>query len=224
MSDAPIICVVGRRGTGKTTKARELVADARRLLVHDPFAEHDALHLDYGPFCDYLDASPLDQYRVALIEGGAEEEFCATAWAIGETYEQRGDRDGFTVLLEEADLVAQPGRETPVFRRLCAQGRHYAIRLFACSRRPAEVSRLLTSQAAEFYVFQMQEPKDMTYLGGLLGKDVAGEAAELQMANVSAAGIQVEYIWSDVRTWEKRTETLPRGRASAGRATQSEKS
>jgi hypothetical protein len=178
-------CVFGMRGSGKSTLARQLVAEAPRLLVHDPMREHDCLHLELDAFAEFFERSPLDRFRVGLCELGAEEEFCAWAWVLG----QRVPAHQLTILLEEADLVAPPGRETPIFRKLIAQGRHYGIAPVAVSRRPAEVSRYLTAQAHELYVFRSQEPKDLTYLRAFIGAEATERVAAFE---------RFEYVrWTD---------------------------
>lgn len=160
--------------------ARQLTAAAPRVLAYDPFSEHDALPLDYHDLVDYLDyAESLGAFRVGLEEAGHEEDFCALAIALGRRLQQECPPGGLLVLLEEADLIARPGQEPPVFQDLVARGRHAGIELVAVSRRPAEVSRLITSQAEYFYVFRTQEPRDVVYLRGYIGEAAAGAAQQL---------------------------------------------
>jgi DNA helicase HerA-like ATPase len=165
--------VFGIRGMGKTTLARQLVAGEARMLAYDPFGEHDALALDWSTCLDYLDAHRLERFRVAVTEGGHEHEFCALAWELAEHC------GGLTVVLEEADLVARPMVEPEFFRQVVARGRHREISIVSTSQRPAQVSRLLTSQAAEVYCFRTHEPADVRHLRSILG-DVADQLPELE--------------------------------------------
>lgn len=176
MSTQPLVRVVlGMRGTGKSTLARQLVAPERRLLIFDPMAEHDALRLDYDDFLAYLDDhADADRFRVALTDLDAGEEFCALAWVLA------GRRAELTVFLEEADLIASPGQEPPIFRRLIAQGRHRGIAVVACSRRPAEVSRFLTANAHELYLFRTGEPRDVAYVRAFCGVEVSDAVQGLE--------------------------------------------
>ncbi len=168
---ASIRCVFGIRGHGKTTLARALAAPAQRMLAYDPFGEHDALGLEWPDWLEYLDAhADRERLRLALVGGGHEEEFCAAAWVVA------GRGRELLVVCEEANLLAPAGRESESFRRLVALGRHRGISIIATSRRPAEVSRLLTSQADELYVCRMQEPADLRYLASL---GLEASAAEL---------------------------------------------
>ncbi len=186
-SPAPIRCVLGVRGHGKSTAARQLVRDRRRLLVYDTRREHEALPLSFSDFERYLDAAAAGNFRrpfrVAMIEIGFEEDFCALAWAASQrlTALRGGEAQGteLTVLLDEADQVAQPGRETKIFKLLASQGRHDGIELVACARRPVELSRLLTANADDMILCRTQEPDDVRYLRSIIGDEAADAVSEL---------------------------------------------
>jgi DNA helicase HerA-like ATPase len=184
---APVRAILGQRGFGKSTLARALVADRTRLLVFDPMHEHDALPLGWRDFELYTEALDRGGYargfRIGLIDTiEHEEDFCAWAWEIA------GRCGGLTVLADEADMLAVPGQETEIFRRLVAQGRHYAIEFLACSRRPAELSRYLTGQADELYIFRCQEPRDLAYIRSFCGREAAEQIQELQPFHYLAWG------------------------------------
>jgi len=197
----PVHFVCGIRGHGKTTKARELVADRPRLLAYDPFREHDVLHLDWSELCDFLDyAESLERFRVGLSEPGHEAHFCALALVVGHRLQQEPRARQLVTLLEEADLLARPGQEPPVLADLVARGRHEGIELVAVSRRPAEVSRLITSQAEHFYVFRTQEPRDVAYLRSYIGETAAAAVQQLP---------KFHYVsWSGGR-WSERVLGAP---------------
>jgi len=206
--------VCGMRGHGKTTLARELADPAPRLLAFDPFQEQDCLQLELEAFRDYLDqaavAGRLDRFRLGLV-GAAEqgEDLCALAWVMGQKLEGKP----LVVLLDEADMVAQPGQEPDVFRRVVSQGRHAGIEVIACTRRPAEVSRLITSSAHELYIFRTQEPRDLAYFRGLLAADLVDTIAELK---------PFEYVAWTPTEWRRGVETPPGGTASGAGAGTSE--
>lgn len=205
----PVRFVCGIRGHGKSTMARQLVVAAPRLLAYDPFGEHDALALAYNDLVDFLDyAESLDRFRVGLAEAGHEEDFCALALVIGRRLQQEQPPRPLLVLLEEADLIARPGQESPVFQDLVARGRHEGIELVCVSRRPAEVSRLITSQAEFFYCFRTQEPRDVTYLRGYIGEAAAAAVQQLP---------PFRYVAWTGGQWQEQALGAPRG-ALAGTA------
>lgn len=174
-----ITCIFGIRGMGKTRLARRLLADHPRMLAYDPYGEHEALRFDQPEaLVAYLDQHAkrgrfrcsLASWRAANIQTESDY-FCATAWA---TAQVTGD---CLAVFEEVDMIAPPGRETPQFRRLIAQGRHAGgrghtgVSILSTSRRPAEVSRLLTSQADHIYAFRLQEPADLQYFRSVIGRE-----------------------------------------------------
>ncbi len=210
----PVRFLCGIRGYGKSTMARHLVTGAPRLLAYDPFGEHDALALDFADLVDFLDYAPsLAGFRVSLREAGHEADFCGLALAVARELQREQPPGGLTVLLEEADLIARPGQEPPVFQDLIARGRHDGIELVAVSRRPAEVSRLITSQAEFFYVFRTQEPRDVTYLRGYIGEAAAGAVQQLP---------KFRYVAWSGGTWAECDSPGP-GRVRAGTASSFER-
>jgi hypothetical protein len=174
-----ITCVFGIRGMGKTRLARRLIADQPRVLAFDPYGEHVALRFDDAqPLVRYLDdVAPRKRFRCAVTAWRSSDPtedadyFCAVCWA---TARVAGD---VLAVFEEVDIIAPPGREPRQFRRLVAQGRHAGgqghtgVSILSTSRRPAEVSRLLTSQAEEIYSFRIQEPADLAYFRSVIGRE-----------------------------------------------------
>lgn len=156
---------------GEDPETRTLREDAPpRVLIYDPYLEHAAVYCEWEHIIDYLEgALGRGRFRVALnapLTHG--EPFCVLAFAAG--------RQSFAtwwgtllVVIEEVDVVAPPGREPLAFKRLVAQGRHHGIDLITTSRRPAEVSRLLTSQAEEIICYRTHEPNDVRYLRQIMG-------------------------------------------------------
>src|SRR5258708_12458575 len=112
-----------------------------------------------------------------MIEIGLEEDFCALAWTVGQRLTALRGRAAqgteLTVLLDEADQVAQPGRETKIFKLLASQGRHDGIELVACARRPVELPRLLTANADDMILCRTQEPAAARYLRSIIGDEPA---------------------------------------------------
>ena len=76
------------------------------------------------------------------------------AWQIG----------NMMIVIEEADWLASTSTIHPMIKKMIKKGRHRQISLAAVSRRPAELSRLLTSQADEIVSFKMTEPADLDYM------------------------------------------------------------
>jgi hypothetical protein len=163
LPETRIVCVFGRRGQGKTSALRALVKHERRVIVWDIFREHRVVWTDtLEDLIDYLEANP-ERFRVGLsdVDTSSGLHVLVVGKATGNC----------TIVLEEVDLLARPAYEPKVFREVVAQGRHWGLSLFCTSRRPAEVSRLLTSQASDVICFATHEPRDIAYLRAVIGDD-----------------------------------------------------
>lgn len=168
---ASITYVCGQRGTGKTTLIRALLTPLPRVLVFDHTAEYADLpgvHVfnEAQDAIRYLRLHPTGIARCVLVplEGSAElfAFLCRVPLAI---------RD-LTFAVDELDLYAgSVNPPAPVeLRRLVHFGRHFGCSLIASSRRPADVSRAVTSQARTIFSFRQWELTDVRYLGSLVGK------------------------------------------------------
>lgn len=173
--------ICGQRGTGKTKYlVTRVLRPEPRILVYDHMAElvgrapmtvtHtledtiDAVHTSARGIC-----------RVCYVpsSGATPEEFaviCAIPLSV---------RD-LVLVVDEVDQLAgtQQNLPPPEFKKLVHFGRHFGASIVACARRPADVSRALTSQARRFTVFAQTEPTDIKFLVSVLGPK-AKEAKEL---------------------------------------------
>lgn len=178
--NAPIRVCLGIRGYGKTTAALALSREAPRLLAYDPFGEHEALRMTLSEAADYLIEAErhqrLDKFRIGIYpyEDDEPRKIAVLAWEIATRCP-----DGLVLVLEEADQIAPVTGVSPDVARLVSQGRHVNLEIIATTRRPAEVARILTANAAEYYIFRIQEPGDLTYLRSVIGPEATARVAEL---------------------------------------------
>ena len=56
---------------------------------------------------------------------------------------------------------------------LVNQGRHVQVSMLCTSRRPQQIPREFTSQAHEFFIFRMTEPRDLSYLEQYIGESAS---------------------------------------------------
>jgi hypothetical protein len=197
--------VLGMAGYGKSSLTRQLIAGAERLVALDPKEEYDALALSWDDFCAYVDRMPLDRFRVSCLEADRGEEVCAIAYAVGEIVAERSGAR-VTVLLEEADLVAPPGREPAAFKKLVAQGRMFTgrrggIDLITVVRRPPEISKLVRAMMNELYIFRTQDADDLVELRGFIGDDAAALVAAFK--HPTDNGGIAEYVHWTPRSWTR---------------------
>jgi len=160
-----IIFVSGQRGSGKTTWVKRYLENLDRFILWDFLAEYDqgkrfeniqdflehceALS-EHGGFLDVV-LNPIDETSFPF--------FCRAALPLGNLY----------VIVEELDVVARANWAPIEFQAMVKRGRHYNVNVIGVSRRPAEVSRLFTSQATRFILFRQVEPTDISYFRSMVG-------------------------------------------------------
>jgi len=172
---AKINMIFGKRGSGKTTKVRELTRTFRRVLYYD------TLGRDYsdGVICETLTELKAfwrrcyqGAYRLVYRPADPEGDFpavCELVFAAGE----------MAYVVEEADLFFQQGSTCPEFRNLIQRGRHAGVEMYCVTQRPKGFGRLLTSQTEKFYLFSTREPDDLRYFRDRCGDAVAARLPDL---------------------------------------------
>lgn len=158
-----VILVVGKRGTGKTTWARDFVSQKTRVIVADagfgefPFQEIN----DFGTFCASISRSGF--FRLSYTPMGWE-------WPHVLNAAMAAGRDGgpLWLVLEEASRLPPP-RACEEYERLLIMGRHYGVNLLALSTRPAHLPPDYRSQATKVIAFRQHEERDLDYLAGIMG-------------------------------------------------------
>lgn len=145
------------KGQGKTTLAQQLSAGRLRLFCLDPLAEYrDGLIFETLEALQFFFRTSRPEFRCILRfnEEEEEEEAFNLVWTVGRCL----------LLVEEVDLLAPPSGGSRLFRKLVKYGRHRRIDVLAISRRPAEISRLLSSQCDEIISFRQEEENDLAWL------------------------------------------------------------
>ena len=188
-STAKIICIFGRRGTGKTYLAHKLISGKRRVLVFDPL----------GQFKGEREFRTIPELARHCLENRLREDKVKPFALI---YRPRQARAEFPfiarvacevgalcLLAEEISWAISPARMDPAIENLIRYGRHQDVELIGISRRPAEVNRDLTANANEIYIFRTHEPRDIAYFREILGSSVAD--------SLPALAKFTPYVWSD---------------------------
>ena len=79
----------------------------------------------------------------------------------------------FLLVVDDCETFFRNAGADALADTLAARGRHIGVSIITTSRRPAEVSRLLTSQANAIVCFNTTERRDVEYLGWLIGDEAA---------------------------------------------------
>jgi len=167
---ADVVCVFGRRGSGKSTFVKSRIKAVPRVVVFDPMGEYP------GRACNTLAdvAAGLNAARgkpkLALAyrppvnrEAEALHHLCEMLIRHQAGYQNGRHRDGVLLVVEEADQgfpsAALPSHLTGM-KAAILRGRHAGISILAVSQRPALVSATLRSNAAAWIVFALADHVD----------------------------------------------------------------
>lgn len=108
------------------------------------------------------------------------------AWACEAIYA----RGSVLLVVDEMDQFwPATARESP-FAKPFVWGRNRGINIVATTRRPAEISRVATSQATEFSIFRTEEPRDLDWIRAYCGGPI--------MARVLALPSRYTYVHFDL--------------------------
>lgn len=175
---------IAQRGMGKTILAKSVTASTSRLIVIDTFCEHtrgivfyrirDALrHMNNRAFrIIYRPMTSTDRDIRYLFYG---------ALAAGDV----------TILVEEISQYCTAFKMTPGLEESIRMGRHRRCRVAATTQRPADVHKLVLSQA-DLYLGRMFETNDIRYLSAFY--ENADKLKDLPEPKKSGGKIHVAFV------------------------------
>jgi hypothetical protein len=173
MDDYPLILIIGRRGSGKSTYLRARFLAERGYngkYMFDTLAEHvgtkdfvpgvasgiwatDFSHGWFGKIEQLKKVIFVPRPGVSLNSRFSE--------FVNAVHIQEGKK---LIALEEVDKFCSPTHAHPALNDLIEYSRHYQISLVVTSRRVAQVRKSLTANASEIVVFQTTHPDDRARL------------------------------------------------------------
>lgn len=145
--------IAGQRGTGKTFKAKELIAGMERVVIYDPVGEYDP-NFSYVPETDSVEEF---------------EAFMKKIWFMGNVM----------VVVDEAErFMRNNGVLMPYTYKVLNTGRHRNIGMVMLTRRLAEFHKTPFGLSAVIILFRLFSPNDIAYISGFLpnAKEVANLA------------------------------------------------
>ncbi len=192
-SEAGRIGIWGRSGSGKSTRAKRLIAKRKRAVVFDP---QDEYQHERGFFRvttidqvrAYMARNWRRNFRVAYVPPAGQEMAALDRLSKLLKVAQRPFFDGhderqICLLVEEMNecfpVTGRP-RAFGGFGDLCSRGRHSGIELIGVSQRIAEVNTRFRGNCTETYVFRQKGPRDLKAASDELGGVSTAEIQALQ--------------------------------------------
>lgn len=206
------VCI-GKRGTGKSTCAKRLLAaaldDGLRVLAWDPHDEYsrhgrESGQVRLGPLDDratfaelLLRPELLDAPNLSLaVVPRARPEEMAEDFAI--FVPMVAATGGLLVCVEEVGLFEEFARSD--LNLLATQSRHWEVPLLMVAQRATQIPKTARTQITNLVSFRQDNPDDLRALSDLAGEDFAAAVSRLGRG--------------EHRTWR---DSIPAARAAATR-------
>ncbi|MBI4016771.1 MAG: ATP-binding protein [Candidatus Aenigmarchaeota archaeon] len=169
--------VIGKRGSGKTTLAKEILKNNERFIVYDVNFEYSAKELRAVPVYFFNDLKLLLQkneprivFKPRRAVGATFEFFCATIWLYATNY--------LLVISEFDSVVNKAGN---YFFDLVHRGRHKNLGMLGDARRPFGIPRIYLTQLDILFIGLMKPvPEDFRYLREFLPKEASEKLATIE--------------------------------------------
>ncbi|HEY6177374.1 MAG TPA: hypothetical protein VIX73_23115 [Kofleriaceae bacterium] len=162
MSIRALIGALGKAGTGKSTKIRELAAPCRRLFVADPEGTWEQpvdVVVESAPaMFDALRQlhayDPKQPFKLLYRDS-----FDRMRWATGLAVFAIGH---CTLLIDELVWVCTAQYAPPPLLRLVQEGRKKRINILYTTREPQEIHNMFLSQANRLYFYRIERGNGLT--------------------------------------------------------------
>lgn len=182
IKDARCLALYGCRGSGKSTRAKQLLREHPRVIAFDPMAEY-AEHgfkevATIKGVKDALKSQWQRDFKISYVPNGdmmSRLHYLAELiWHVQKPYGDGQDARKVLLVIEEANMGYPNQKMPPQFfgaQKLVLQGRHRGIGIMAITQRPALVSADLRGNVDEVYVFQQSQQLDINAITGVIGKE-----------------------------------------------------
>lgn len=152
--------IIGKRGSGKTTLAGKFITERTKpVLIMDMLCQFETgkRFCSVAAILDYIVLAKKFNITDPLVLTNYEQKEFSLLCEIAIRHKD------VMLVVDEVDFFDTPQCKDHVFKKVIHYGRHTKIDLVTTSRRPANISRDLTSQTDEFYIFRMHEKRDLDY-------------------------------------------------------------
>jgi hypothetical protein len=155
-----IVSLFGRKGTGKTTLAKFLTRNCKRLIIVDSLREYETGEVIYYMSDLYNKVATSPDFRIVFrpIETGAFDWVCYLSLALCET------SGPITLLIDEIDNYANSYYISEPLRYIVHYGRHFNLSLITTARQANRVRNDITAQSDIIITFQQQGRQSISYI------------------------------------------------------------
>lgn len=192
VKDARRIGVYGASGSGKSTRVKDLMRGAERVVVFDPMDEYASHRFarctSLARVLAGMKRGWAGGFRIAYVppsnrEAEALHKLALLLMQAQAPYRDERDARKIVLVVEELNLsfpVAALPRDIYGMGELCSRGRHYGIEVIGVTQRLAEVNTRFRGNTSEAYFFRQSDHVDVQAVGRMLGPQWAKHVQELQ--------------------------------------------
>lgn len=190
-TDSRRVGIFGASGSGKTTKALDLVKDSRRLVVFDALDEFTGKFprkTNLDELKVYLIKNYAKGFRVAYVppfgsEPRALSDLCDFLRRLQSGFKYNQHAAKITLFVDELNRSFPLGysRQKPAngFCFVCNQGRHYGINVVGCSQRMSQVDMPFRANLSDLFVFRLADYNDIKCAVAMVGVPFKQQLLEL---------------------------------------------
>ena len=173
-----IIGVAGRKGSGKSTIAREILQRSNRLFLFDTMGEHawvpERFENEQEAVMFLMETPYRETFIGSLIPSG--DDFAAE---FSEVCVEVYDAGNMLFGVEEIPMLSTAGFVPKKFNKIVRLGRHRNLSILYTAQRLSECPRALTSATDIFILFCHSEPRDLDAISDRCGGEIARKVQEL---------------------------------------------
>jgi hypothetical protein len=191
-----ITIIVGKKGCGKSSRAREIALERRRRIYIDPMHEHTdgVIVRDFASLAAYLRKAAHDRYSVVFRSMDENEMLAALAIATRGSPENP-PLPGVTYIVDETDRLASARSIPEPLHRLANYGRHFGASAIFIARRAKALPADIRASADRYIIGQTHEPGDVDYMREYIGDEKAEAVKNIPARAEGKPGVFVE--WPD---------------------------
>lgn len=178
-NDAKRIGIFGASGSGKTTKAMEIVKNVKRVVFYDVLDDLKFKKFETLPELKrYIMANYARGFKIRFVPSLVKacqdlSELCEFLQVLQEPYKQGTLQTQITLFVDELDhsFPLNTGKRlNPGFYNLCLRGRHYGINLVGVSQRMSFVDLPFRANLSDLFIFRLADYNDLSTATAILGK------------------------------------------------------
>lgn len=188
--------IIGRKGCGKSSRAREIAKERERRIYIDVMHEYTdgVIVRDFASLAAYLREKAYSRY--SIVFRSLDEREMLAAIAIGtKGSPENPPLPGVTYVIDETDRFCSARSFPESLHRLVNYGRHFGASAIFIARRAKALPTDMRAAADRYIIGQTFEPGDADYMREYIGDEKAEAVKAIPPRAEGQPGVFVE--WPD---------------------------